>query len=89
MPIHRYRRPSVIRRGEEEDILAQIVFIINDDGDGVNITAAAEPPIPEDITEGTPAQAIAHLVANVVTAALSAPEVIEDEEDPNEGQPDI
>jgi hypothetical protein len=57
--------------------LAQIVFIINDDEDGVNITAAAEPPIPEDITEGTPAQAVAHLVANVVTAALSAPEMIE------------
>ena len=53
--------------------MAQIVFIINDDEDGVNITAAAEPPIPEDISEGTPAQAVAHLVANVVTAALSAP----------------
>lgn len=53
--------------------MAQIVFIINDDADGVNITAAAEPAIPEDITEGTPAQAVAHLVANVVTAALTAP----------------
>ena len=56
--------------------MAQIVFIINDDDDGVNITAASEPPVPENLEEATPAQAVAHLVANVVTAALSAPEVI-------------
>ena len=53
--------------------MAQIVFIINDDEDGVNITAASEPPVPENLEEATPAQAVAHLVANVVTAALSAP----------------
>lgn len=55
------------------------MFIINDDEDGVNITAASEPPVPENLEEATPAQAVAHLVANVVTAALSAPEVIEED----------